>query len=115
MNIIVREAPQNPDVVLVNLEGRLDANPSEEVEASLMKLIKQNKKKIILNLDRIDYLGSSGIKVFLSIKRELSAQGGDLRLLKMSSTGKKILKAMEIDSLFEIFDDEKKAIKSFDQ
>lgn len=112
-NIISEKSKYADDVYIIKVSGRLDAQPSDRLENELTNLINSGKKKIILDLSGVSYLGSSVIRVFLGIANKLKKIDGALKIVKMPPTGIKIIKAMEIDDRFEIFDSEEEAIKTF--
>lgn len=113
MDISITESGKDNNITIIKLAGRLDAHPAEEIENTLLKLIDQGNKKILLNLENIEYLGSSGIRVFLSVKKKLQEQNGELKICNMSSASVKILKAMEIFNMFDIYTTDKEAIDKF--
>jgi len=112
-NIISEKSKYADDVYIVKVSGRLDAQPSDNLENELINLINSGKKKLILDLSGVSYLGSSGIRVFLGIANKLKKIDGALKIVNMPATGIKIIQAMEIENRFEIFNSEEDAIKTF--
>lgn len=94
---------------ILTLKGRLDAHSTDEIEQYLDRLIDEGTVKIILNLDLIEYIGSSGIRIFLSLSRRLKEKEGALVIMKIPAAGFKVLKAMEIENLFNFCDTEEEA------
>ncbi len=112
-NITYERSEFGDDIWIVRVEGRLDAQPSDKLEESLLKIINNGKRKLIIDLNKVHYLGSSAIRVFLGISNKLKKTNGGLRIINMPPTGKKIINAMEIMDRFEIFDSEIEAVNSF--
>jgi len=111
--MVVEDSKYNENVKVIRISGRLDAQPSEELEKAIFKLIDEGKVNILIDLKDVTYLGSSGIRIFLGAMVKLYKVGGKLKILNMPSTGIKILKAMEIFDRFDIYRSEKAAVKNF--
>ncbi len=113
MSLKIKNGDGKPDVSVIFLEGRLDVHYSSEVEAEINKLIEQGKKKLIISLNDIEYLSSSGLRIFIAISRKLKEVDGQLKLIKLNETALKIFKIVELIDMFDIYDSEEEALKSF--
>ncbi|MBN1898117.1 MAG: STAS domain-containing protein [Spirochaetes bacterium] len=113
MDLDTKIPESKKDVTIVNLKGRLDVHYSTELENALNALIDQGKKKILLSLADVEYLSSSGLRVFIAISRRLKEVGGEFKLMKLNETTKKIFKIVELIDMFDIFETEEDAVKSF--
>jgi len=106
--------PENQkDVTIVYLKGRMDVHYSSEVENELNKIIDSGRKKLIISLEDVEYLSSSGLRVFIAITRKLQDVGGHLKLVKLNETTKKIFRIVELLEMFDIYENEEDALKSF--
>ena len=97
---------------LVHLNGRLDITNSDEVESKLQEDINAGAGDIIINLEMISYISSSGIRIFVGMVRELDKQGRKLKLCCITPPVKKVFDVVELLDLFEVFDSEEAAIAS---
>lgn len=97
---------------LVQLNGRLDITHSDEVESKLSEDIKSGTGDIIINLEMISYISSSGIRIFVGMVRELEKQGRKLKLCCITPPVKKVFDVVELLDLFEVYDTEEAAIQS---
>ncbi len=113
MDLETKVPESRKDVVIIYLKGRLDVHYSSEVENELNKFIEKGKKKLLLSLENVEYLSSSGLRVFIAISRRLKEMGGELKLMKLNETAKKIFKIVELIDMFDIYDSEEEALKSF--
>ncbi len=100
------------DVKVIHFEGKLDVNLSLAVEVELEKMITLGVKKIIIDLKNVEYLSSSGLRIFISAMRKLNEQGGHLLLCSITPMVKKIFKIVELEDLFQVYDTLEEAIKS---
>lgn len=113
MSFEVKNVENQPDVSIIYLKGRLDVHYSSEVETAINKLIDQGGKKLIISLNDIEYLSSSGLRIFIAISRKLKEVNGQLKLIKLNDTALKIFKIVELIDMFDIYDTEDEAINSF--
>jgi anti-sigma B factor antagonist len=111
MNLKVSD---HKDIKIVYLSGRLDAMLSGEVEAELEKLIEAGACKMILELQQLECLSSSGIRIFIAISRKLITKKGKLVFCQMPPQIRKIIKAVELEDVFEIHDTLYEAFNAFD-
>ena len=64
----------NGEVLTISLEGRLDTLTSTELDAELPK-IDDKVKEVILDLEKLDYVSSSGLRVILALHKKMEARG----------------------------------------
>jgi len=81
---------------------------------AVRKLVGEGKKKIILNLADVDYIDSSGVGELVGCFTTVRNAGGELKLLKLSQKVHDVLHVTKLYTVFDIRDDEFKAVKSFD-
>jgi stage II sporulation protein AA (anti-sigma F factor antagonist) len=104
------------DILVVYLEGRLDVSVANEVEETLAELIdKDDHKKVVLNMDGIEYMSSSGFRACISTLRKLNAKEGSLKMCNIKPAVKRIFDVIELTSLFDIYSSEDEALSSFHQ
>ena len=101
-------------ILVVYLEGRLDVSVANEVEEGLSELIDSgDHRKVVLNMDGIDYMSSSGFRACISTLRKLNAKEGALKMCNIKPAVKRIFDVIELTSLFDIYTSEDEAISSF--
>lgn len=71
MNI---EKNLNGTELTVSLEGRLDTNTAPELEASLKEDL-DGVTELVLNLGKLEYISSAGLRVLLSAQKIMNKQG----------------------------------------
>lgn len=100
--------------MVVYLEGRLDVSVANEVEEGLAELIDSgDHKQVVLNMDGIDYMSSSGFRACISTLRKLNAKEGSLKMCNIKPAVKRIFDVIELTSLFDIYSSEEEALASF--
>ena len=101
-------------ILVVYLEGRLDVSVANEVEEGLSELIDSgDHRKVVLNMDGIDYMSSSGFRACISTLRKLNSKEGALKMCNIKPAVKRIFDVIELTSLFDIYSSEEEALNSF--
>ena len=102
------------NVVVVYLAGRLDVHLSAEIEKEINKIIQNEPDThILINLNDVEYMSSSGLRIFVSTMRLLKEQKRLLKLCNMNSAVKKIFEVVELMDMFDVHETEEEALKSF--
>jgi len=97
---------------VISLLGRLDISQADEVEVKLSKELQTGEGDIIINLQDISYISSSGIRVFVGTVREMERQGRKLKLCAITPPVKKVFDVVELLDLFEVYETEEDAVAS---
>ncbi len=97
------------DVVLVSVEGRVDASNAGVLEQKLLGLIAAGEKRFVLDVARLDYISSAGLRVLLVARKRLPT-GGSLALCALQSQIREILDIAGFSSLFGIYDTQEEAV-----
>lgn len=100
-------------VGVVSVGGRIDGATSPEFEAHLKDLMKAGKKNIVLDMNAVDFMSSSCLRVMLTSRKALMGIGGRLVLANPSKRVVETLDIAGIDILFDVFPDREAAIASF--
>lgn len=99
-------------VQIVDLIGKLDTVTSPEAEAKINELLTAGAQKMVLNLEGIDYLSSSGLRVFLGAAKKMMATGGKVVLCNPNSLVKEILHHSGFDTIIGVESSLEEAINS---
>src|SRR5579872_3034621 len=112
MTITTREVSH---VTIVDITGRITlGDETGQLRDTIRQLIASGKKKIVLNLARVDYIDSSGVGELVSSFTTVRNAGGDLKLLSLTKKVHDVLHVTKLYTVFDIKDDEFTAVKSFD-
>jgi anti-sigma B factor antagonist len=109
-SIKIREAGA---VVLLDVRGRLTSFETGALRDSIAKLLKEGRKNIVLNLSGLEYLDSSGIGELAGVYLMVVKQGGQMKVIGLSSKIEEILKVTQLYQVFPEFPDEEAALNSF--
>jgi anti-anti-sigma factor len=89
------------DEMRIELEGRLDAAWSGTVGKALQETLHAGCHSIALDLSKVSYLSSAGIRVLAMLAKQLKAIGGRLRIPEASPPVREVLKLVGFQSLLE--------------
>jgi anti-anti-sigma factor len=85
---------------IVSVEGRVDTTNYLDFEKSLTEVMDAGHKKIVIDCSGMNYISSSGLRVFLITHKRMLAAGGSLTLCSLQPG---IAEIFEISGLFSIF------------
>jgi anti-sigma B factor antagonist len=102
------------DVVILDVKGRITLGDGDELlKDKVNSLVGQGRKKIVLNLAEVPYVDSAGLGEIVRTYTTVSRQGGSLKLLNLTKRISDLLAITKLLTVFETFDAEGEAIKSF--
>ena len=102
------------DVVVLDLKGKITLGEGDELlKDKVNSLVNQGHKKIVLNLADVPYIDSAGLGEIVRTYTTVSRQGGSLKLLNLTKRITDLLAITKLLTVFETFDTESEAIKSF--
>ena len=101
------------NVDLISIGGSLDAYSANDVESKLNSLIDAGQVRLVVSLDKLEYMSSSGLRVLLATLKKVRKQQGDIRLACLKPNIKEVFDISGFTQLFNISDTEETAIDSF--
>jgi len=102
-------------VSILDIEGRIVLGDEiQQLRDAVRGLIAAGKKKIILNLEGVDYIDSSGVGELVGCFTTVRNAGGELKLLNLTQKVQDVLYVTKLYTVFDVKDDEFHAVKSFD-
>jgi anti-sigma B factor antagonist len=101
-------------VLILDLQGRIVAGAeASELREHLSTLASQHKTNVILNMQAVRFIDSSGLGILVVAHSSMKALAGNLKLLNLSKRSAQLLVLTKLTTIFEIYDDEQSAINSF--
>jgi anti-sigma B factor antagonist len=102
------------NVTILDLSGRITIGEgSVQLREAVRRLLEQGNKNLLIDLGGVDYVDSSGIGELVSCYTTTKNQGGQLKLLNLTKKIKDLLSITKLLTVFEVFDAEAEALKSF--
>ena len=102
------------DVTVIDVAGRITLGEgSSNLREGIREMVAKGNKKILLNLGEVTYIDSSGIGELVSGFTSVANGGGQLKLINLTKRVKDLLQITKLYTVFEVFDDEAAAVRSF--
>ena len=102
------------DITVLDLKGKMTLGEGDELlKDKINSLLAAGKKKLVLNLEGVPYIDSAGLGEIVRTFTTVSRQGGALKLLNLTKRIEDLLSITKLLTVFETFDTEAEAIKSF--
>jgi anti-sigma B factor antagonist len=87
-------------IEVVDVEGEIDIYTAPRLRELLIDLVTQNNYQLIINLDEVGFLDSTGLGVLVGSLKRVRAHDGSLDLV---CTRERILKIFKITGLTKVF------------
>jgi len=107
---------QVDSVTVFDISGRITLGEGcTQLRELIRSHLSKGSKKMLLNLADVTYIDSSGIGELVSAFTAVSNQGGQLKLLNLTKKVHDLLQITKLLTVFDVHDDEAKAIASFEK
>ncbi len=100
-------------VKVMAFEGRLDTQTSPDAQQQLFQLIEEGGTKILVNLEKLEYISSAGLRVLLMVAKQLKATEGELRVCGLNDVVKEVFDISGFDMILPISASEPEALEGF--
>jgi anti-sigma B factor antagonist len=105
---------QHADVNVITMRGQLRLGQAvDSLRDTMQELLDKGSPKIVLSLAEVPMIDSSGIGVIVKGFTSAKQSGGAVKLVGPSKLALQTLKIVGLLSLFEVYDDDQSAVKSF--
>lgn len=101
-------------IVILDLKGRLVVGePIASLREKIRELSEAGRNNVILNLQGVDYIDSTGLGGLVISYTTLKKANGALKVLNLTERNIELLILTKLTTVFEIFDEEQDAVNSF--
>ncbi len=106
------EVEEKDGVMLLKLDGEVDVYTAPKLKSRLVDLVDQGKFKIVVDLEQVDFMDSSGLGVLVGGLKRVRSHDGAIALICTQENILKIFRITGLVKVFPIFEDQDKAIQS---
>ena len=92
----------------------LTAANAKDFKAKLEKAI-DDETNVLLDLNRITFIDSSGLGVFLSCLKTLNKKGGDLKICNITKSVRVLFELVRLHQIIEVYNSQEEALAAFSQ
>ena len=99
---MIFDVKETNEGMLANVSGRLDTPAAVKAQQEIIPLLENADKEITLDCKDMEYISSSGLRLFLTIRKEAASKGGKVIIKNISDDIKKVFMMTGFFNLFEI-------------
>jgi anti-sigma B factor antagonist len=93
--------------------SRFNALIAEPVKEQMKSLFVKPNTKLVLNMEGIDFVDSTGFGVFLSIMKTANNNYGFFKICNIAPGVMELFKLLQLHNVFEIYNTKEDCLKSF--
>ncbi len=97
--------------VVIEIEGRLDTTNYGQLEKKIIDRIDAGETNILIDCSKMDYVSSSGLRIFLMALKKINALNGKFVLCSLQENIREIFEISGFTSIFSIYDTRNEAIE----
>lgn len=91
----------NDGETTITLIGRIDTANSTEFDAAIAPIVASDMSNVVLDCEKLSYISSSGLRIFLTLQKTALAKKGHLRIRNMNSEIKNVFNMTGFSKLFQ--------------
>jgi anti-sigma B factor antagonist len=100
-----------PGITRVELEGSIDGKTAPQIREELSAALQQTQK-LMIDMSRVNYLSSAGLRLLLLLYREMTAREGKVVLLQVAPEIRTVMSHTGFLSFFTLVDSQQDAIQA---
>src|SRR5258708_29905789 len=100
-------------VTVLALKGRITVGEVTPVREMITQLLAVGRNQIVLDLQHVDYIDSTGLGNLVISYTQVKNAGGALKLVNLNKRNVELLALTRLHTVFEVFADETDAVNSF--
>ncbi len=113
MSALSMDTDNTKSVTVMTVKGRVDSETAPEFEHAVLQLIDDKRSKIILNMQRVEFLSSAGLRAMVKALKGAQSCGGDVRLVSVPEPIQGILLTVGMNQMFKMFATTEEALVGF--
>jgi len=101
-------------VAIIDVRGDLIGDDDTDAfRAAVADFIEQGNKCMVINMQKVNYMNSSGVGAIIAAHTSYSRNGGEIKLAGISNNVQNLLAVTRLIDIFDVFDNCDEAINSF--
>jgi len=98
--------------MVIYVDGDLTTNTSPDVEAEILEALEGEAKHVVINVEKVNFIASTGLRVILALGKKLSGKGLKLTVCSMNPSTKSVFEMSGFTKLFPTYADEAEALQN---
>ena len=100
-------------ISICKADGEIDINTAPQFKKAFDRLIKEKGAKVIINMEKVGYIDSSGLATLVELLKNFRKNGARLKLVSLSPKVKSLFEITKLEKLFDILEKEEEAVQAF--
>ena len=96
--------------IVIYLDGDLTTNTSLDVQSEILAVLEGEEKHVVINVEKVNFIASTGLRVILSLGKKLTAQGCKLTVCSMNPSTRSVFDMSGFSKLFPTYPSENEAL-----
>jgi anti-sigma B factor antagonist len=92
---------------------KINALVIDEIREAILKVFDNSNSKVIINLEGVEYVDSTGFGCFLSVMKAARSNYGELKFANPESKITELFETLHLYTIFQVYTDMESCIKSF--
>ncbi|HOT96917.1 MAG TPA: STAS domain-containing protein [bacterium] len=105
------DTEQMGNVAVMNICGDVDLYSSPQLRKEILKLVSARDVRLVVNLDRVSYMDSSGLATLIEGLQHLNRNNGRMAVTGLRDAVKEVFELTRLDTVFTIYPDPPTAMK----
>jgi anti-anti-sigma factor len=101
------------EVVLIEVEGEIDAHTARKLDKTLNDLLAQGHRRLVLDASRMDFISSAGLRAITFAQREAQQQGGEVRVFGLNAQVRRVFEMAALDECLHLSDTRQEAMEGW--
>ena len=113
MSLNIKSRPHENGTHIIEIEGEITFENSDQFREEIDRLINENQVKLIVDLSDLQYMSSAGMGVLVHGLKNTRSRNGDLRLVNLGAKMRRVFLITQFTHQFLIFNEINEAVNSF--
>ncbi|MFA6599785.1 MAG: STAS domain-containing protein [Candidatus Omnitrophota bacterium] len=111
----IQTSQEETGISRITVEGDLDFHTSPDLRRELTKLVDQQTPKILIDLEKVGYIDSSGLATFVELFQRMKRYGGKLALFNLAPSVRGVFEIAKLDTIFRLAKNREEALAQLAQ
>ena len=100
-------------MLIIDIRGRIDSLSARDAQDRILNIVRDEDMRVLLNLEKLAYLTSAGLRVILQTAKLLDERHGELKICKATGLVREALDLIGAHTLTKMYDTEYDACSAF--
>ena len=112
-NALTIETQEDGTAVTISVIGRVDGSTVGSLESTVQEIASRDVPAVIIDLERMTYVSSAGLRVFLLTAKQAQKAGGKAVFCNLADNVREVFKVGGFDHILTLRDTKEEALKLF--